>query len=109
MKEAITACITIILIVISVILGSSYINVHLTISAAKNYNTAAIDRIQASNFSPNIISEITTASREDGFPTTITDVTLYEDKRDVLVTTKYNVSFPFFGIVREGSVEGYAR
>lgn len=109
MKLTITSFIVMILIAVTTILSGTYIAMHLETVAARNYNAAVIDRIQSSNFSPNIISEIETKSNEDGYPTNIIDVTLYEDKKDVLVTTEYKVSFPFFGIVKEGTIEGYAR
>jgi len=109
MKTAITGYVVMILLALTTILTGSYIAMHLETVAAREYNTAVIDRIQASNFSPNIIDEIKSKSVTDGYPTTITDVTLYEDKKDVLVSTKYTVRFPFLGVEKNGVVEGYAR
>lgn len=109
MKNMITAYILMILLSILIIISGSYIAIHLQTVNAREYNSAAIDRIQASNFSPNIITEITTNSITDGYPTTLTDVTLYQDKRDVLVSTTYTITFPFLGISQKGVVEGYAR
>lgn len=109
MKITITTYMFMILIALTNILSGSYIAMQLQIVAARNYNSAVVDRIQASNFSPNIITEISTKSTTDGFPTKITDVTLYQDKRDVLVKTSYKVSYPFFGIVKDGVIESYAR
>lgn len=109
MKLSISTFVTIFILSISVILSGSFIAMQLQITNTREYNAAVIDRIQASNFSPEIIGEVTTKSIEDGYPTTVKEVTLYEDKPEVLVTTKYEVGFPFFGIVKEGVVEGYAR
>ncbi len=109
MKTTVTGYIVVIMIAIVTILSGSYITMQLQIVAARNYNAALIDRIEASNFSPNVITEITSAAQKDGYPTTVTDVTLYEDKKDVLVSTEYTISFPFFGIEKVGTIEGYAR
>ena len=109
MKTTITGYIVMILIALTTILSGGYIAMQLQIVAARNYNNAIIDRIQASNFSPNIIAEIVSTAAEDGYPTTVTDFTLYEDKRDVLVSTSYTIRFTLFGIEKEGIIEGYAR
>ena len=109
MKITISGYIMMIMIAIITVLSGSYIAIQLQIVAARNYNYAVIDRIQASNFSPNIVNEILDESVIDGYPTTVTDVTLYEDKKDVLVTTIYSIKFPLFGITKEGTIEGYAR
>ena len=109
MKTAVTGWIVMILISVMSILSSGYIVMQMEIMAARNYHSAVIDRIQASNFSPNVIQDVLDDSVTDGYPTTVTDVTLYEDKRDVLVSTEYKIQFPFFGIVETGTIEGYAR
>ena len=109
MKLTISTYLMMLMIALISVMSGTYIAMQLEIVAARNYNYAMIDRIQASNFSPNVISEIVTTSTKDGYPTTVTDVTLYEDKKDMLVSTTYSIHFPFFGIEKTGIVEGYAR
>lgn len=109
MKQTINAFVLIILMTLMSIFSGSYIAMHLQTVTARQYNTAVIERVQASNFSPNIIAEIEAKSIEDGYPTTISDFSLYEDMKNVSVVTEYVVQFPIFGIVKEGVIEGYAK
>lgn len=109
MKISINSFVAIILITIGVILNGSMIAMHLEITNARRYHTSIINRIESSNFSNAVINEVKTQAANDGYPTTITNLTVYEDKTDLLVSTKYTVSVPILGVVKEGTVEGYAR
>ena len=115
MKNTISAFLMMIMISITTILSSSMITAHESAIAARNFNTNAIERIQASYFNKDVIKEIQKIGEKKGYTVTVEDTTMYADKPQALVRTEYKVglAIPMIGkpvvVGHMASVEGYAR
>ena len=119
MKNTITTYLIVFLVSITTVFSACIIIAHLQISAARNFNTNAIDRIQSSNFNSGVIDEIILEGKELGYTVSISDESVYENIPEYRVTTEYTVGFqmplaqdsdgnPIY-IGYTTSIDGYAR
>lgn len=119
MKNTITTFLVVFLVSVTTIFSACIIITHLQISAARNFNTNAIDRIQSSNFNSGVINEIVLEGKNLGYKVSISDESIYENVPEIRVTTEYTVGFqmplaqdkdgkPVY-IGYKTAIDGYAR
>lgn len=119
MKNTITTYLVVFLVSITTIFSACIIITHLQISAARNFNTNAIDRIQSSNFNSGVINEVILEGKELGYTVSVSDESVYENIPEIRVTTEYTVGFqmplatdndgnPVY-IGYKTAIDGYAR
>lgn len=103
--------ILIIFMTILSLLLSSYILIQLQITYASEFTSNAVQRIQASYHSAEIIADVQEKAAEAGYELVYEDVTAdaYPDQKTALVTVKYEVEMPLVGIVHKGEKTRYAQ
>ena len=109
MKSIIPTTIAIIGIAILALTASCLITFQMQVSGARNFHANCIARIQASYYNPDVIDECKDKAEERGYELTVTDVSIYEDRKDVLVKLDYTASMLFLGIEQDASIEGFAK
>ena len=88
---------------ISIILSQMQIN------AARDFHSAVIDRIQSSYYSQTVIDSCVEKANDNGYVLDIRDVTVYQDRKDVLVNLQYDIVVPLVNIHFTEEILGYAR
>ena len=92
-----------IFVLISIILSQMQIN------AARDFHSAVIDRIQSSYYSQTVIDSCVEKANDNGYVLDIRDVTVYQDRKDVLVNLQYDIVIPLINIHFTEEIPGYAR
>lgn len=119
MKNTITTYLIVLLVSVTTIFSACIIISHLQISAARTFNTNAIDRIQSSNFNSGVINDVVLEGKSMGYKVSVEDASIYESVPEFKVTTEYTVGFqmplaqdadgnPIY-IGYKTSIDGYAR
>lgn len=111
MKGSIETMISIILLTLMTVLGSSYIIAGLNTQRAQNYHSAIVTEIEASEFSDNVITECQNKAKNDGYKElTIKKYTSVETGRTYAkVVLDYNYAIPILNIFLTHEITGYAR
>lgn len=112
MKTIIPTTVIIIAILIMCCISTSLIAFDLQVAAARNFHTEAIDRMQASYYSDEVIAMLEENAAERGY--TLDEVIDMGDiasggRMTAKVTLDYDAVVPFFGIERHGQIVGIAR
>lgn len=114
MKMAIEMFSIVIVITISCILFSSFINTENQNAKARDFYNVAVNRIEDSNCNPQVIEECKEEAKEQGYTLHTEDTSLYENEPSCYVSMEYKISFPvyeMFGVDsgKKAVIEGYAR
>ncbi|WP_129737143.1 hypothetical protein [Massilimicrobiota timonensis] len=111
MKQIFEDMIVIVLIIIGVLVNTCMIKANLEITEARNYHAQAIEEIQASGFSTNVITDKQAEAQEHGWELIVSDnLSPYEDRQDRKVTLVYTITpLPIVGTEQERNIVGYAR
>lgn len=109
MKSIVPTVITIIGITIITLTASCLITFQLQITAARNFHANCISRIQSSYYNTNVINECKSEASDRGYTLTVQDVSIYKDRKDVLVKLDYKASMLLFDLEKETSIEGFAK
>lgn len=114
MKNTMGYVVSSVFLVFMVVLCVSIINVFSVINKANAYHQTCIADIQASNFSPTVISQY--QGEHDGFTTTITDRTVRNENENLEktgriyeVVTSYQIKIQVIGFSKTQTIQGYAR
>lgn len=109
MKSIIPTYLIIIGFALVTLVASSLIAYQMQITAAQNYHTNCVNRIQASYFNEDVIEECIDAA-PDEYSITVTPTTIYEDRKEYLVVLEYDAHLPFLNVdVSDVQIEGFAR
>ena len=76
---------------------------------ARNFHSATVAKIEASEGSEQVINESISEALAKGYTLRVTPVSLYENKNYFYVELLYEYSMPFAGAKRESKIEGFAR
>lgn len=79
------------------------------ISNASDFRNQVIDRIETSYYSDEVIQECYDKANEYGYDLSIQDVSIYDDRKDILVSVTYTINIPLFNLNTSSTVVGYAR
>ena len=109
MKSVFENALVFILITVGSLILSVMIAANIQIGNAREFHTNSIDRIQASFYSQSVINDLQNKASENGYTLSVTELSVYEDLKDYKVTLTYDVKVPLLGIVKSGTLEGYAR
>lgn len=111
MKGSIETMISIILLTLMTVLGTSYIVAGLNTQRAQNYHSAIVSEIEASEFSDEVIEECQTKASSDGYKKlSVKKFTSTETGRTYAkVDLDYNYSIPILNIFLTHEITGYAR
>ena len=98
-------------IVIVMIVSSSlfFICSSLSNAQARNFHSATVAKIEASEGSEQVIEESITEASVKGYRLRVTPVSIYENKKYFYVELLYEYSMPFVARKRESRIEGFAR
>lgn len=114
MKNTMGYVVSSVFLVFMVVLCVSIISAFSTINKANAYHQTCIADIQASNFSPSVISQYN--KDNNGFKTEIEERTvknqdenLEKTGRIYEVVTTYEIKIPVIGYGVEQTIQGYAR
>lgn len=98
MKQIFEDGVVIFMIIISVFVHMYFISANLEITAAREFHSNAVERIQASNFNQNVINDIQEEALKREWKIETQNVSVYDDRPDLKVTLKYNIiKLPTFG------------
>ncbi|MFQ9514753.1 MAG: hypothetical protein ACLRZ9_02890 [Eubacterium sp.] len=114
MKIAIEMFTLVIAVTISCILFSSIISSDNQNADARNFYNVVVNRIEDSNCNLQIIEACIKEAESNGYELSVEDVTVYAEHPSRLVTMKYSIRFPVFGLFgndyeKQAVIEGYAR
>lgn len=109
MKAAVEIYVNTIVIVMIVSTCLFFICSSLSNAQARNFHSATVAKIEASEGSEQIISESISEASAKGYTLRVTPVSLYENKKYFYVELLYEYSMPFAGTKRESKIEGFAR
>ena len=89
------------------------ITANLEITDARDFHANAIERIQASNFNPDVIQKVKNEAVTTVHPEwrlEVENVSVYADRKDMKVTLHYQISpLPMIQDEQERTIVGYAR
>ena len=109
MKNIFGISIAIIGIVLIGLLAGVFVNVNLEIEAARQFHSAAIERIQASYYSGYVINECKANAKQAGYELMVNNTAVYEDIKEYYVALNYNIKIPLLDTAIDGIIEGYAK
>lgn len=113
MKGAIEIFAAVVLIAFMAVLSTSYITASIDTRNAQNFHATAISKIEASNFSQQVIDECIEDAKENGFLKEDGSSGLTVVKMEELdlaeVTLIYHYTMPLLNSVLEHELVGYAR
>lgn len=109
MKSIIPTVIAIISISLMTLIASCLIAFQLQITGARNFENNCVDRIQASNYEPEVIADCEKKATERGYTLTVQSDSLYANRTSVLVKLDYTATMPLFGIEKTSSIESFAK
>ena len=110
MKGAIETAFGIIVMAFMVIVGTSYITASLNTQRAQNYHSAVVAEIEASDFSDDVISELKTKAKNNGYTSlTINKQTSTSGKEYAEVVLDYKYNIPILAMFMDHEIVGYAR
>ncbi|MEE1038655.1 MAG: hypothetical protein U0K95_05750 [Eubacterium sp.] len=109
MKSIIPTVIAIVGITVLALISSCIITFQMQVTGAKNFHSNCISRIQASYGNDRVIEECKQDAEENGYTLTIKDLSIYEERKNMLVRLDYTATMLLFNIEKEGSYEGYAK
>lgn len=109
MKSIIPTYIIIIGFALITLVSSCLISFQLQVTTARNFHTNCVNRIQSSYYNTAVTNECIQKAADNGYTLTVEDVSIYPDRKDVLVTLDYKAVMPFLGVEKEGSIESFAK
>lgn len=116
MKQIFENMIIIVLILLSLFINAFMIMSNLEITEARNFHAQAVEEIQASGFSPNVITEKINEANEHevygkAWKLYVSDnLSPYDDRQDRKVVLTYYISpLPIVGGGEARTIVGYAR
>ena len=110
MKGAIETMIATVIVAFMVVVSTSYIMVSLNVMKAQKFHSQVIAGIEASDFSPTVISNLKEDAVANGYDGLEIEVSNSVDGNAYAkVKLDYNYSIPVLGIDMEYDLVGYAR
>ena len=106
MKNIVSGFITMILLTVCVLVSFSFISANLQISTAQQVHQTVVAELESSDYTQAIVDKVLNNSN---YPTRITMLDIYADRRMVRIETDYEVSVPFLGILKKGTLTSYGR
>lgn len=110
MKQIFEHMIIVLLIMLSIMIHSTMISGNLTITEARNFHSAAVAEIQASNFDTEVINDEKKTAEDYGWTLDVdTDTAIYDDRTAYKITLTYNFpTLPLIGDSDDKQIIAYA-
>lgn len=100
----------IVLIAFSAVLITGFMIASLNTQKAQNYHAAVVAEVEASNFSPVVISGCEEKALENGYANLhIEQLTSVNEEKYAKVTLVYDYPVPLLNVLLEHKIVGYAR
>lgn len=109
MKSIIPTILAILGVTLTALVAATVITFQLQITAARNFHAGVIDQIQASYYNERTIEQCISESDARGYRLSISDATVYQDRKNVLVTMEYTTQMLLFNIKKTSVIEGFAK
>ena len=108
MREIFSHYVSIILLVLSFLIGIMFIYMNMEVSYIKSFHTAAVQRYSDSNLNEKVKDDLIKQASTQGWTLHITDQTIYDDRRSAMVTLDYKINIPVLSGSIAGRLVGYA-
>ena len=109
MKTTISVYIIIVGFALMSLLSASLIAFELQITAARNFHTNCMNRIQSSYHNEEVITDCQNKASAAGYTLNYKDVTVYGDRKSATVELEYTAIMPLLDVEREGTISSFAK
>ncbi|CDC34714.1 MULTISPECIES: hypothetical protein [Anaerostipes] len=108
MKQIMSQVTTVLFLVFVAFFFLSILLTGATVSEAQKFQTEAVEEMQASHFSSEVIDEWLLKAREKEYTLTVTSDGFYEDRPCYRLELKYPIQIFFFRYQTKNELEAYA-
>lgn len=109
MKSIIPTILAILGITLTALVAATVITFQLQITSARNFHAGVIDQIQSAYYNEQTINNCIAKAQDHGYKLFVSDATVYQDRKNVLVSMEYTTQMPLFNIQKTSVIEGYAK
>lgn len=108
MKQIMSQVTTVLFLVFVAFFFLSILLTGATVSEAQKFQTEAVEELQSSHFSPEVIEEWILKSSEKGYELKVENDGTYEDRPCYRLELKYPIQILFFQYQTKNELEAYA-